>query len=286
MVELVESSLIKRMKIWNLVAVVIASLFFALSTPAQTFTNADLNNLFEQVNAKLKAGETNEISLAPELKKFDELLKAQHGVKNAQAAEIIYMKGLLYLEAFNNPDMSAKLMQTIKDDYPDTKYTQSATRILDQITRQSEARKVQSALAVGQPFPDFEEKDLDGKPLSVSSRKGKVVLLEFWATWCGPCKAELPNIINTYKKYHGQGFEIIGVNLDSERTKLDAFLQKTDGMTWPQYFDGEAWGNKLAVKYGVELIPFTVLIGADGKVISKGLRGDDLMAAVAKALGK
>ena len=86
--------------------------------------------------------------------------------------------------------------------------------------------------------------------------------------------------------FGGDGFEIIGVSLDSERDKLDAFLKKEDGMTWPQFFDGQGWQNKLAVKYGVESIPFAVLIGPDGKIIDKNLRGEELENAVAGALAK
>jgi len=144
----------------------------------------------------------------------------------------------------------------------------------------------QGGLAVGAVFPDFAEKDLNGQPLSVAQFKGKVVLVDFWATWCGPCRAELPNVIATYQKYHDQGFEVIGVSLDSDREKLAAYLKKQTGMVWPQYFDGEGWHNKLAVKYGVEAIPFAVLIGPDGKIIGEALRGEALSAAAAGALGK
>ena len=154
------------------------------------------------------------------------------------------------------------------------------------ITQQAAAKNVQDALAVGSAFPDFNVQDLNGKPLSVAGFKGKVVLIDFWATWCGPCRAELPNVIDTYKKYHSQGFEIIGVSLDSDRDKLDAFLKQEDGMTWQQYFDGQGWSNKLAVKYGVEAIPFAVLVGSDGKIVGKDLRGDDLGTAVGAALAK
>ncbi len=95
-----------------------------------------------------------------------------------------------------------------------------------------------------------------------------------------------PNVIFSYKKHHADGFENIGVSLDDDRAKLDAFLKKEDGMTWPQFYDGQGWQNELAKKYGVESIPFTVLIGQDGKIIGKSLRGEKLENAVADALAK
>ena len=144
----------------------------------------------------------------------------------------------------------------------------------------------QSTLVVGTTFPDFIETDLNGNPLSASALKGKVVLVDFWATWCGLCVHELPNVIATYKKFHAQGFEVIGVSLDSDRAKLDDFLKEQNGMTWAQYFDGQGWQNKLARKYGVEAIPFTVLIGRDGKIIGTSLRAESLDAAVAAAIAK
>jgi len=112
-----------------------------------------------------------------------------------------------------------------------------------------------------------------------------VVLIDFWATWCGPCRAEMPNVLATYKKYHGRGFEIIGVSLDDDRQKVVNYI-KNNGMTWPQYFDGQGWGNKLAVKYGIEAIPATYLLNGNGVIIGTDLRGDDLSQAVAEALAK
>ena len=92
-------------------------------------------------------------------------------------------------------------------------------------------------------------------------------------------------MLQTYKKYHADGFEIIGVSLDEDRQKLEDFI-KAKGMTWPQFFDGEGWENKLAAKYGITSIPATFLLNGEGKIIGRDLRGEALGIAVAKALKK
>ena len=122
-----------------------------------------------------------------------------------------------------------------------------------------------------------------GQPFSIASHKGKVVLVDFWATWCGPCRAELPNVIAAYQKYHAKGFDIVGVSLDEDKPQLLSFI-KDQNMTWPQYFDGQRWENKLAVKYGIQSIPATFLLDGEGKIIGKNLRGDALEQALASAL--
>jgi thiol-disulfide isomerase/thioredoxin len=246
----------------------------------------ELNALVEKVKAKLKTGMTTEAGLADEIKGFDNLIAKNSKASPDTLAQVALLKAMLYLQVFEDTKKGSALLQKIKTDYPTSKLASKVDGMLAQITKRAEAKKVQSTLTPGAAFPDFNVASLTGQPLSVAALKGKVVLVDFWATWCGPCRAELPNVIATYQKFHGKGFEVIGVSLDSDRAKLEAFLKKQDGMVWPQFFDGQGWSNQLAVKYGVESIPFTVLVGTDGKIIGTELRGEALGAAVEKALAK
>jgi peroxiredoxin len=112
---------------------------------------------------------------------------------------------------------------------------------------------------------------VDGRKVDLSKMKGKVVLIDFWATWCGPCVAEIPNVKKTYAKLHKKGFEIVGISLDSKEDKLTEFVADK-GMTWPQHFDGKGWSNTIAKEFGIRSIPAMWLIDTNGNLVDMNAR--------------
>ncbi|MCD6379941.1 redoxin domain-containing protein [bacterium] len=141
-------------------------------------------------------------------------------------------------------------------------------------------------LALGLPalaFPDT-TKDISGERVSLKDFKGKVVLLDFWATWCKPCVHEMPNVIRIYEKYHKEGFEIIGISLDKDIESLRAYIGE-NGIRWQQIFGG-GWKNSLGEIYAVQSIPSTFLLGRDGSIRKKNLRGEALEEAIKKLVNE
>jgi len=139
----------------------------------------------------------------------------------------------------------------------------------------------------GQSYVDFSQPTADGEPLSLSSAIGnpanKYVLLDFWASWCGPCMGEVPALKETYAAYHDKGFEIFGVSLDNDKERWMGAVEK-NGMNWIHVSDLQGWQNAAAAEYGVRSIPANFLIDSEGKIVATGLRGDDLKAKIAELL--
>lgn len=138
-------------------------------------------------------------------------------------------------------------------------------------------------VAVGKVAPDFTMNDADGNPVTLSSFKGKYILIDFWASWCGPCRAENPHVVELYAEFKDKGFDILGVSLDQ---KKDAWLKaiEDDKLTWNHVSDLKGWGNEAAQLYAVSGIPHTVLLDKEGVIIAKNLRGDALREKVAELL--
>lgn len=133
--------------------------------------------------------------------------------------------------------------------------------------------------------PEFVVKTHTGEELSLEKLRGKIVLLDFWASWCGPCRIDLPEVKKIWQRYAGDPFIIVGISLDSNRQAFEAYTRQ-EGLTWPQYFDGLGWRNKLSRLYGVYAIPHTVLIDQDGVIKATGLRGEELSQKIGDLLNQ
>ncbi len=148
----------------------------------------------------------------------------------------------------------------------------------------AERVEILKAVQIGQSAPGFSQNDTTGNPLALSSLKGKVLLVDFWASWCGPCRTENPNVVEAWKKYQKKGFEVLGVSLDRNRDKWIEAIHKDD-LTWNHVSDIQGWNNEAAKLYGVRSIPANVLIDQEGIIIARNLRGEDLMLKLKEVLG-
>ena len=134
-------------------------------------------------------------------------------------------------------------------------------------------------------MPDFTMDGIDGKPMSALAEisKNKVTVIDFWASWCGPCRAEMPNMVKMYDEYKDKGLGILGVSLDSKRSDWEG-ASKSLGVKWPQMSDLKGWDNAAARMFNIQSIPQTIVVDSNGKILKKGLRGEELEAFVAELL--
>jgi peroxiredoxin len=179
---------------------------------------------------------------------------------------------------FLSPETDLAVLKKLASDYEKVIPTPTIAKgFIGQVKRMA-------GLSVGDEAPDFTLNDPDGKPTTLSSLRGKFVLIDFWASWCGPCRQENPNVVKMYDKYKDKGLSIYGVSLDKDMALWKAAIKK-DNLTWLHGSDLKYWNSVVAQTYGVSGIPATFLLDKDGKIIAKNLRGAALEAKVAELLG-
>ncbi|HLF45442.1 MAG TPA: TlpA disulfide reductase family protein [Chitinophagaceae bacterium] len=169
-----------------------------------------------------------------------------------------------------DPDGLAALEEVYNVLSPSLHYTSYAVEMRDKIEKTK-------MLSVGQIAPSFTQNDTMDRPVSLTDFRGKYVLVDFWASWCVPCRKDNPNIVKTFNTYKDKGFTVLGVSLDRPGKK-DAWLKAIhdDGLTWTHVSDLKFWDNAVAVQYGIKAAPTNILIGPDGKILAYNLHGDEL----------
>lgn len=207
-----------------------------------------------------------------------ELAKSTEGELKALIREVspslAAFYGIQMIDATQNFSFIDSIATELQAEMPDNFYIESL------VSQVSTTR----SLAIGKMAPEISQQNPDGEIITLSSLRGKYVLVDFWAAWCGPCRRENPNVIRAYNKYAGENFEILGVSLDRTREKWLGAIEQ-DGLPWLHVSDLQYFRNQAALDYQVNSIPATFLIDPEGKIIAKNLRGANLEAKLKEIFG-
>ena len=217
--------------------------------------------------------------IAAYLETFFNKLPSQSDAQHNAMARALYMMEQARFKHYGK--FAAQYMAAFPNDPNNPRISQVKTQ-LEQFIQQKEAEE--RLFAVGVTPPDIELETPEGGTLKLSDLKGKVVLIDFWASWCGPCRRENPNVVRVYNEYKSKGFEILGVSLDKERGKWLKAI-KDDQLSWLHVSDLGGWGSKAAKAYKVTGIPMTFLVDRDGTILAKGLRGPQLEQKLSEVFG-
>lgn len=187
---------------------------------------------------------------------------------------IILLENMM-MNNFVTPEEAKAKFEVLKNNYPNSKPNQNITKMLEKV----------GAITVGSKAPDFSGPSPDGKTISLKESLGKVTIIDFWASWCGPCRVENPNVVAMYNELHAQGLNIIGVSLDKDANKWVEAIEK-DKLTWSHVSNLKQWEDPIAQMYGIQSIPATIILDTNGTIVAKDLRGEELKAKVKELLAK
>ncbi len=186
------------------------------------------------------------------------------------------------------PKENLSVIQRLEKELPKSSYTKEFREVFakyeEQMKQQSSAQAKVQDVSIGKQAPEIDLKDPNGKSIKLSSLKGKVVLLDFWASWCGPCRMEMPNVVAAYKKYKDKGFAVYSVSLDKDGNAWKNSISSL-GMVWDTHVsDLKWWQCEAAITYGIQGIPAAYLLDRDGKIVATNLRGPALDAKIAELI--
>jgi peroxiredoxin len=241
--------------------------------------NNKMFNLQKEYGELLKTGELTPEKQAQIDLAYDENMKDITGLFFSYAKENMKNRvGEFIFRSIAGNLGDEQLRELLALAQPDFKENEDIQRIENQITALENT-------AVGKPFVDLKAQTPEGNDIALSdfAGKGTVVLLDFWASWCGPCIQEMPVIAEAYRKYKNKGLEIVGISLDKDSEAWMSAI-KQHRITWLQMSDLKAWESDLSAAYGVNAIPHTVLLDRDGTIIAKNLRGDALLSKLDELL--
>ncbi len=193
---------------------------------------------------------------------------------NANKSSLVTLSVIEMLDHNQYINTYIEVADALEQEYPDLEYVKSFRARVNDLKR----------LAVGTEAPDLVLKDIEDNPIKLSDFKGKVVLIDFWASWCGPCRVENPNVVRVYQEYKDKGFEIFGVSLDKSKEAWKEAIQQ-DKLDWKHGSELAFWNSSFVKTYDLQSIPMTYLVDKDGIIIAKGLRGPSLEEKLAEIFG-
>ena len=195
-----------------------------------------------------------------------------------------YISVLIVQAMFNNSKFKVKEIETIYNTLDESlKKTKPGKKVKENIDNLKKQMNAKAKIAVGIVAPDFKAPTPDGKLVSLKESLGKVTLIDFWASWCQPCRQENPNVVALYAELHSKGLNIISVSLDNDATKWKEAIAK-DKLTWTNVSNLKQMKDPIAEQYGIQQIPTTFLLDATGKIVAIDLRGDGLKAKINELL--